>query len=328
MKAISILLLLTAPIAVRGQWTWETNNGTITITRYTGPGGQVVVPAEITGLPVTSIGDGAFVYCTSLTSITIPDSVTSIGLWVFAYCTSLTSITIPDRVTSIGREAFIACTSLTNVVLGNGLTTIAGWAFSDCSSLTSITIPDSVTTIGDEAFAGCTSLTSITTPDSVTTIGDEAFYGCRSLTNVVLGNGLTSVGLWTFSYCTNLSAVYFLGNAPNSGGDTLGGTSATVYYLPGTIGWRQTFDTRPTALWVLPYPVILATPPYFGIHTNEFSFVISWSTNLPVVVEVSTKLSNTVWFALSTNTLTDGAFYFRDPNWSNYLRRFYRVRSP
>ena len=64
---------------------------------------------------VTSIGEWAFYWCTSLTSVTIPDSVTSIGDNTFDHCTSLTSVTIPDGVTSIGWRAFSNCTSLTDV---------------------------------------------------------------------------------------------------------------------------------------------------------------------------------------------------------------------
>ena len=133
---------------------------------------------------VTTIGERAFYYCTSLTSVTIGDSVTTIGNEAFAECSSLTSVTIPDSVTTIGDYAFYCCESLTSVTIGDSVTTIGEGAFSYCRSLTSVTIPDSVTTIGDAAFYGCDSLTSVTIPDSVTTIGDNAFDGCAGLKEV------------------------------------------------------------------------------------------------------------------------------------------------
>ena len=89
----------------------------------------------------------------------IPNSVTSIGDYAFFYCYSLTSVVIPDSVTSIGDEAFAWCESLTSVVIPESVTSIGERAFYNCSSLESIVIPDSVTSIGDSAFAGCSSLT-------------------------------------------------------------------------------------------------------------------------------------------------------------------------
>jgi len=103
--------------------------------------------------------------------------------------------------------------------------------------------------------------------------------------------------------------------------------SVTVYYHPGTTGWGSSFGERPTALWVLPYPVILTTTPYFGIQNNQFGFRISWATNAAVVVEASTTLANQTWSSVSTNTLTDGWSYFSDPKLRNFARRFFRVRS-
>ena len=132
----------------------------------------------------TSIGDGAFYGCSSLTSVTIGNSVTSIGGGAFYGCSSLTSIVIPDSVTSIGYSAFCDCVSLTSIVISDSVTSIGDMAFSSCSSLTSIVIPDSVTSIGNSTFRGCSSLTSIVIPDSVTRIGDYAFSGCSSLTSV------------------------------------------------------------------------------------------------------------------------------------------------
>ena len=197
---------------------------------------------------VTSIGEGAFSFCTSLTSVTIPNSVTSIGHGAFYDCTSLTSVTIPDSVTSIGGSAFRGCSSLTSVTIPNSVTSIGSYAFSGCSSLTSVTIPDSVTSIGVGAFASCTSLTGIwvaegnndyssdasgvlfnkdkTTlvqcpgaisgsyaiPDSVTLIDNGAFQGCTSLTSVTIPDSVTIIGDSAFSNCTSLTDVYYAGS--------------------------------------------------------------------------------------------------------------------
>jgi hypothetical protein len=113
MRILPLLLLLALPAAVQAQFNYTTNNGSITITRYTGPGGDVTIPDTINDLPVTSIGGAAFEDCYGLTSITIPDSVTSIGDSAFSGCNDLTSITIPDSVTSIGDSAFTDCSQLT-----------------------------------------------------------------------------------------------------------------------------------------------------------------------------------------------------------------------
>jgi hypothetical protein len=185
---IHICLLCAAmlPAVVQAQFTYVTNNGTITITGYTGSGGAVTIPDTTNGLPVTSIGDWAFLNCTSLTSVTIGNSVTSIGSEAFQYCYSLTSLTIGTNVTSIGDNAFWDCHSLTSVTIPNSVTSIGHAAFVDCTSLTNVTIGNSVTSIGDQAFSDCFNLTSVTIPNSVTSIGNYAFGECTSLTAITV----------------------------------------------------------------------------------------------------------------------------------------------
>ncbi|MBR2336724.1 MAG: leucine-rich repeat domain-containing protein, partial [Clostridia bacterium] len=87
--------------------------------------------------------------------------VTSIGEDAFSWCDSLTSVVIGDSVTSIGRDAFRECDSLTSVVIGDGVTSIGYYAFYSCGSLTSVVIGDGVTSIGYDAFYDCYSLTSV-----------------------------------------------------------------------------------------------------------------------------------------------------------------------
>ena len=169
--------------------------------------GEFVIPSEIDGYPVTSIGFQAFYGCKSLTSIVIPDSVTSIGSSAFSGCTSLASVTIGDSVTSISSDAFGNCTSLESVTIGNGVTSIGDGAFKNCTSLTSITIPDSVTSIDVETFSGCISLTSLTIPDSVISIGEKAFYKCTSLTSIIIPDSVTSIGNYAFYECTSLTSI-------------------------------------------------------------------------------------------------------------------------
>jgi hypothetical protein len=295
------------------QYTYTTNNGTITITGYTGSDGDVEIPTRIDGLPVTSIGNEAFLGCQSLTNLTIPDSVIGIGNGAFRACRALTNLTIGNGVTSIGDEAFDACSSLTGVTMGKSVTRIGGGAFSWCINLTSVTIPNSVTDIGRYAFYSCRGLTSVTIPDNVTNIANFAF-----------------------AFCTSLIGVHFQGNAPSAYGSLAftGDDNATVRYLPGTTGWGATFGDRPTAFWQLPYPLILTLPPYFGVQANRFGFRISWATNASVAVEASTSLADPIWLPLATNTitvgidpLTDGWSYFSDPEWTNYAARFYRAVS-
>ena len=140
------------------------------------------IPSTIEGKIVTTIGKCAFEDCSSLKSITIPNSVTTIGEEAFENCDSLKSITIPNSVTTIGNSAFSYCDSLTSITIPDSVISIGEDAFFNCDSLTSITIPDSVTTIGDYAFYDCDSLTSITIPDSVIRIGEDAFDDCESIT--------------------------------------------------------------------------------------------------------------------------------------------------
>ena len=186
------------------------------------------------GEGVTSIGDAAFVDCTSLTSIQIPNSVTSIGEGAFSGCTGLNSVTIGNSVTSIGYSAFFSCTRLTSISIPNSVTSIGRGAFSWCTGLTSVTIGNSVTYIGTDAFSDCSNLKQLTfyckevsewfdydyksniqqvfIGESVKTIGYNAFNGFTGLTSVTIPNSVTNIGDWAFSGCSSLTSI----EIPNS----------------------------------------------------------------------------------------------------------------
>jgi hypothetical protein len=207
-----------------------------------------------------------------------------------------------------------------------GTITITGYYGSDdVVAIPSLINGLPVTRIGDWAFDSCTTLTSITIPNSVISIGNSAFSSCTSLTSVTIPNGVASIGSWAFSSCTKLTGVYFRGNAPGLGSFVFWYTSPTVYYLPEMTGWGTTFGGCPTALWRLQIQTGDAS---FGVRTNQFGFNITWASGRVIVVEACTNLASPNWSPLRTNTLSADALYFSDPEWTNYPRRFYRLRSP
>ncbi|HXR03818.1 MAG TPA: leucine-rich repeat domain-containing protein [Verrucomicrobiae bacterium] len=230
------------------------------------------------------------------------------------------------------------CTPTSNSITINGYNGFDG----------SITIPDvinglPVTTIASGAFdnPGGLGLTNIIMGANVTTIGNYAFASCYSLTSLTIPNSVTSIGSGAFAFCDKLKSVYFQGNAPNADSSVFFHWSifppiyeppppTTVYYLPGTTGWGTTFGGCPTVLW---NPQAQTSDGSFGVRTNRFGFNITGTSNLVIVVEACTNISDPAWTPISTNTLntfigTNGTSYFSDPLWTNYPSRFYHLRSP
>lgn len=220
---------------------------TVTITKYTGTESTVILPSTINSWPVTKIGEDALKDHTTITSVTIPDSVTEIGSNAFADCTNLTSVNYkgdwsnltiqsgnpavedaakdaaneqlfdfeftPDNTAVIVKHYRGAAADVTipSRYKGKPVTAINNAAFPN-SAVTSVTIPDSITSIPDAAFVNCSQLTNISIPNSVTYIGFSAFSSCTSLKSITLPSSLRTIGNSAFADCPSLMTVTYPGS--------------------------------------------------------------------------------------------------------------------
>ncbi|HKW30193.1 MAG TPA: leucine-rich repeat protein [Verrucomicrobiae bacterium] len=226
-------------------------------------------------------------------------------------------------ITITGYTGTDSAVTIPGTINGLPVTSIGNYAFENETSVTSVTIPGSVTSIGSYAFLG-SGLTSVTIGGSVTNIGVAAFGYCSSLTNVTIPGSVTSIGGIAF-ILDPLTRIYFLGNAPHGDSTVFSGANGTVYYVPGTSGWSNSYCDWPAVQWYQPHPIILGSNYGLGVNTNGFGFTVSWATNLSMIVEATTNLADLFWNQLVTNKLSNGFFNFRDPDWTNFPRRFYRL---
>lgn len=228
----------TAFAAQSGDFTYTVANGKATVTRYTGNGGSVEVPAKLGGADVVAIGTFAFSGRT-MTSVKLPNSLQTIETDAFSDCAKLKTVDFGTGVKTIGVRAFSGCTALTALRLPASVSQIGSSAFTGTPSLTTITVDGAnatyyaetncliekesgtllqgcstsvipakgVTTIGWSAFSGCTGLKKVEIPDSVSTVGEYAFSGCTALTSVTLGKNVMSLGDNAFSGCVKLAEI-------------------------------------------------------------------------------------------------------------------------
>ena len=164
---------------------------------------KVVIQPGIEGMC-----DSVFEGCTSLKSVSLPDSMTAIPHDAFRNCISLTEVDLPENLQAIGSNAFAGCRKLQQIQLPNSLESLGTGVFRG-SGLTSVTLPDNITTIGEWLFAGCTKLQEVTFSPYTTEIGYNAFDGCTKLSEVTLPDTLRRIRSDAFQNCTSLEAVHF-----------------------------------------------------------------------------------------------------------------------
>ena len=205
LAAVMMLGILTiAPLTVSAatygdfEYTLE-DDYTCTITKYNGSAANVIIPSEIDGYKVLSIGNYAFYNCTSMESVTVSNSIGYIGLGAFSGCTNLKNI---DIRTSGGNTiyiydgAFYGCTSLDNVVIPGSVRFISqttGSTFAGCTNLKSVVIENGVTTIVQAIFENCVNLENVTIPNTVTEIYPLAFIGCTKLKSITIPRSVKTI---------------------------------------------------------------------------------------------------------------------------------------
>jgi len=219
-------------------------NFTISTTSNLSIGEQVffncnkMTTASITSTGVITItengGNGIFIYCISLTNITITGTLYALPSRTFDTCTRLQSFTIPPSVTSLGNYAFNN-TGFTNVTIPNTITTIGDFIYANCSSLTSATLPNAITSIPNGIFSNCSKLTSITYTNNVVSIGNSALEN-TGFTSFTIPANITSIGSGALQNSSKLDEIIFddittitsIGDAAFSGTYLLDDTVQTI----------------------------------------------------------------------------------------------------
>lgn len=219
------------------KYTVDEENGTAYVSNADMNIKNANIVSEVEGYKVTSIGESAFENSTSLTTVTIPDTITSIGKNAFTGCTAITSVTFGKSVETIETSAFSGCSSLESIDLPESVTTIGYGVFNDCTGVKTISLPGSITSIGENAFyntvifyeeenwkndvlyiddylikAKTTVVGRYTVKSGTKLIADGAFRNCRELTGVVIDEAVKNVGRYVFDECESLKGLYYSGS--------------------------------------------------------------------------------------------------------------------
>lgn len=177
-------------------------------------------------------------YRNQIESIIVGDGITALGDYAFYYCSTATSVSLPTSLNALGKACFLRCSELKIINIPEGVAAIPGSCFYECSSLESIDLPDSVRTFGDSAFYNCSQLKSITIPEGVTELTARSLFSdCTSLKFIMFPNTLRKIGSYDTFWGDCISSVHFNGTLKQwlkiSFGDSLPMQSACSLYIDG-----------------------------------------------------------------------------------------------
>lgn len=181
------------------------DNGTYEA-KFSLTGGDIVIPSEYGGIPVTKVADGFIKKCANYNSVTVSEGITEIGSQAFASCKK--KVILPESIEVIGSKAFYLCDGLTGTLtIGASVKKISGYAFSECNSLTGLVLKGEGINVGDYAFASCLNLKEVTVASADNTYGKNVFYDCEMLKKVTLNPSTESFGVSMFSGCQALREI-------------------------------------------------------------------------------------------------------------------------
>lgn len=200
-------------------WTYSVQNVEVEIAGVSPKTGDLNIPSEINGNPVTGIRDFAFDGYNKLKSVTIPEGMMRIGGWAFRRCSGLSEVTIPSSVTNVGNWAFYLCGGMTRILVEeanahycsvDGILydkSISELIYCPQNKDGAVAIVQGVKSVRRDAFYGCARLSGVTISSGVADIGVNAFLGCSNLVEIVIPNGVENIGSTAFAHCTGLSSV-------------------------------------------------------------------------------------------------------------------------
>lgn len=228
-------------------WTTADNdNGTVTVTGYSGNASILNIPETIDGKTVTAIGDKAFQNKTIIRIVNMPDTVTSIGKYAFQNCSNLTTISFVGSVSSIGVYAFSGC-AMASADLPEGLLEIGARCFLNCVNLESVYIPatlekvtpyihnSGVTYDYNNTFSGCEKLNAITFGEGIPLIAAYLFDNCPGITHIEIPDTVTTIGACAFMRCSNLATIQIPDSVTAIGKSAFYNSGLTAITIPDSI---------------------------------------------------------------------------------------------